>query len=231
MGQKESMGRMYRVQRHFYDLTRKYYLLGRDTALKRLAVQPGQQVLEMGCGTARNIAKMLRQYPEAKFFGLDASEPMLVTARANLDKIKGGSAVKLEHCLAEDLDYRKTFGCEEPFDLILFSYALSMIPTWEAAVETALNNLKPGGRIVVVDFWDQRGLPWLFRKALVNWLALFHVHHRPELLVYFQKMADEGRVEYQLEGLFRRYTYLATLSKPRDALTVPRPAQAACSAG
>jgi S-adenosylmethionine-diacylgycerolhomoserine-N-methlytransferase len=41
----ENMDRMYRMQRYFYDLTRKYYLLGRDRLLTELDVQPGERVL------------------------------------------------------------------------------------------------------------------------------------------------------------------------------------------
>ena len=49
----EDMDRMYRLQRYFYDATRKYYLLGRDRLLNEMDIQPGQHVLEAGCGTAR----------------------------------------------------------------------------------------------------------------------------------------------------------------------------------
>jgi hypothetical protein len=39
-GHGEAMDRMYRFQRHFYDVTRRYYLLGRDQLLDRLAPPP-----------------------------------------------------------------------------------------------------------------------------------------------------------------------------------------------
>ena len=49
------MDRMYRMQRYFYDVTRKYYLLGRDQLLEQMEVRAGEHVLEIGCGTARNL--------------------------------------------------------------------------------------------------------------------------------------------------------------------------------
>ena len=45
------MDKVYRRQRHFYDLTRKYYLLGRDRLVRQLNAKPGERVIEIGCGT------------------------------------------------------------------------------------------------------------------------------------------------------------------------------------
>ena len=77
------MDRMYRRQRHIYDLSRKFYLLGRDEAIARLRPAPGDKVLEIGCGTGRNLVKLAQAYPEARLFGLDVSREMLATAAAS----------------------------------------------------------------------------------------------------------------------------------------------------
>ena len=76
------MDRMYRRQRHIYDLSRKFYLLGRDEAIAGLDAGPGDRVLEIGCGTGRNLVKLARAYPEARLFGLDVSREMLASASA-----------------------------------------------------------------------------------------------------------------------------------------------------
>ena len=49
------MNRMYRRQRHIYDGTRRYYLLGRDRLIADLAPAAGASVLEIGCGTGSNL--------------------------------------------------------------------------------------------------------------------------------------------------------------------------------
>jgi S-adenosylmethionine-diacylgycerolhomoserine-N-methlytransferase len=211
MSQQHAMDRMYRLQRHFYDATRKYYLLGRDTLLKRMNVQPGQRVLEVACGTARNLIKLHYMQPDAELFGLDASSEMLKTAELKLVR-RELDGIHLKECLAEELDYKKTFGIEQPFDAIFFSYGLSMIPTWPAAIEAALANLKPGGKMYIVDFWDQADLPRWFRAMLVRWLDLFHVHFRPELMEHLKKLHEQGRFELEIEPVARRYAYIATLS-------------------
>ena len=75
------MDRVYRRQRHFYDLTRRYYLLGRDRLIENLAPPPDATVLEVGCGTGRNLVCAARRHPQAEFFGVDISREMLATAR------------------------------------------------------------------------------------------------------------------------------------------------------
>ena len=49
------MDAIYRGQRHIYDVTRRYYLLGRDGLIADLDVPAGGTVLEIGCGTGRNL--------------------------------------------------------------------------------------------------------------------------------------------------------------------------------
>ena len=73
----ELMDSIYRTQRHIYDLTRKYYLLGRDRLIRELAPPEDGCVLEVGCGTGRNLIKAARRYPRARFYGIDISEAML----------------------------------------------------------------------------------------------------------------------------------------------------------
>ena len=167
------MDGVYRYQRHFYDLTRKYYLLGRDTLLKSLDVRPGERVLEVACGTARNLKRLNRFKPGLELYGLDASSVMLKSAAEKLRQIVPPKTVILKEIYAEKLDYRETFGLNEPFDAIFISYGLSMIPPWKEAVDAALRNVKPGRALYVVDFWDQGGWPRWFRKLLKQWLKMF----------------------------------------------------------
>ena len=82
------MDAMYRFQRHIYDITRKPYLLGRDRLIRELDVPDGGHVLEIGCGTARNLLAAQQLYPAACFFGLDISAEMLDTASRSLRRGK-----------------------------------------------------------------------------------------------------------------------------------------------
>ena len=82
----EKMDKMYRYQRYIYDLTRKYYLLGRDSLINEMKISEGDNVLEIGCGTGRNLAILARKYPQTNFYGLDASAAMLETAQNKINQ-------------------------------------------------------------------------------------------------------------------------------------------------
>ena len=78
------MDRMYRYQRHIYDASRKFYLLGRDRLIEELGPPEGGHVLEIGCGTGRNLVKAARAYPSIHCYGLDVSAEMLATAERSI---------------------------------------------------------------------------------------------------------------------------------------------------
>jgi S-adenosylmethionine-diacylgycerolhomoserine-N-methlytransferase len=213
MATTEEMDEMYRWTRYVYDFTRKYYLLGRDRLLRDMILQPGDRVLEIGCGTARNLIRVAKQRPDIRCFGLDASTEMLATAAAQVKSRRLEERITLAQGLAEELDYAKTFGLNAPFDAAFFSYSLSMIPTWPQAIDAALANIKRGAALYVVDFWDQAGWPRWFRFVLKRWLDLFHVQHRPELLDYLRQLDEKGQGTLTLKSVAGHYAYLATFRK------------------
>ena len=169
------MDEVYRGQRHIYDLTRKYYLFGRDTLIEGLAARPGMRVLEVACGTGRNLAKVGKAWPGARLFGLDISSEMLKSARAAL-----GAEVRLGEGDACAFEPNALLG-EPAFERIVLSYSLSMIPDWEGALDHAAGQLADGGQLHVVDFGDLQGLPRPFQTLLRGWLARFHVKPRGAL--------------------------------------------------
>lgn len=65
------MDGIYRYQRYIYDATRKYYLLGRDRMLDGLKPPPNGSILEVGCGTGRNLILAAKRYPDAQLYGFD----------------------------------------------------------------------------------------------------------------------------------------------------------------
>lgn len=209
---REAMDRMYRLQRHFYDLTRKYYLFGRDGLIERLAARPGETVCEVGCGTARNLIKMARRYPEVRFFGLDASDEMLKTAEAKVAAAGLGGKIPLAQAFAQTFT-PATFGLEAPFDRVVFSYTLSIIPGPVEALDNALAQLRPGGTLHVVDFGDTAGLPRWFGRFLVWWLEKFHVAHRPEVGAWFARQAAEGSGRLETRTIGGRYAEFFTFVK------------------
>ncbi len=196
------MDRIYRRQRYIYDFTRKYYLFGRDRLIRQLALKPGARVIEVGCGTARNLVKIARRYPGVKLYGLDASSEMLSTAAQSLAQAGLTGEVKLIQAYAEALS-PALFGETAPFDAVVFSYSLSMIPDWKQALRSASASLAPGGTVHIVDFGDLKGLGRPVEWALRTWLALFHVAPREELLTTLE-VASRG----ELVLLSGRYAFV-----------------------
>jgi S-adenosylmethionine-diacylgycerolhomoserine-N-methlytransferase len=209
----EKMDRMYRHQRYFYDLTRKYYLLGRDRLLRReMKIEDGEKVLEIGCGTARNLIMLAKKHGGAHFFGLDASAEMLKTAQRKVASARVEN-ITLKTALADEFSHHKTFDLTEKFDAVFFSYAVSIIPPWKESVENALENLKTGKSLYIVDFYDQKNLPVWFQKTLQNWLRQFHVKYPRELIPFLENLERKGFGKLKVTSLYRRYTLIAEFRK------------------
>ncbi len=207
------MDRMYRYTRHVYDASRKFYLLGRDTLIADLPLAPGERLLEMGCGTARNLIHIARRHPEVVLYGIDVSDEMLKTAADKVAVAGLADRISLAQGDATAFDAATIFGLDAPLDRIVFSYSLSMIDAWPEALEEALRNLKPGGSIHVVDFGEQEGLPAWFRALLARWLSLFHVRFRPEIKAHAEALAAAGRGRASFQSRFRGYAYVLTFEK------------------
>ena len=206
------MDRIYRHQRHFYDLTRRPYLFGRDTLIGQLKARPGERILEIGCGTARNLIKIANTYPGTLLWGIDASAEMLRTAKRAVERANLSTRIVLLHGLAEDA----TALLSKPnpsFDRVIFSYSLSMIADWKAAVTAAQAILSDQGRLHVVDFGDLSGLSRATATLLRIWLQLFHVQPRTELL-HRAEAAIHHQQDCRLKLLFGRYAFVFEASSP-----------------
>ena len=211
--QRERLNNLYRFQRHFYDLTRLFFLFGRDDLLRQMNVLPGERVLEIGCGTGRNLLKLAQLQPEAKIYGLDASDEMLKTAGAKLDAKNQQKAIVLRQGLAEQFDYQTTFNLDQTFDKIFISYSLSMFPNWREAILNALGNLKPDGDFYILDFWDGAGLPGWFVGLRRWWLSLFKVYYRPEFLEFLKELQAQGAGKFTVQAVGTNYAFIAQFKK------------------
>lgn len=205
------MNRMYRWQRFIYDATRRYYLLGRDQLIEQLAPQAGATVLEIGCGTGRNLVQAAQRYPQAKFYGIDISTEMLTTAIASIARGELADTVRVAHGDATNFDPARIFQIAS-FDHIMISYSLSMIPDWQTVLDHAVSRLKPGGRLHIVDFGNQERLPGLARKLLLRWLTLFDVTPRRDLLDVLKALAERHHANLTFRRPFRGYAQSAVLT-------------------
>lgn len=210
---RELMDRVYRHQRHIYDATRKYYLLGRDHLIARLDPPDGGHVLELGCGTGRNLIAAAKAYRQARLYGVDISHQMLSTARRNIAGPGLYGRILLARDDATGVDPTAAFGVQR-FDRVFFSYSLSMISPWRQALAHGADLVAPGGRLSLVDFGQQDGLsPW-FRRLLFAWLREFHVRPAADLADAVETVAAELEAQSTFTRLYRGYACYAEISRP-----------------
>ncbi|MBK8323057.1 MAG: class I SAM-dependent methyltransferase [Betaproteobacteria bacterium] len=144
-GLADRLGAFYGPQAHHYDDFRERLLHGRDELVSLLPVRRGGVIVEMGGGTGRNVERFGPRLARLKSVHVvDLCRPLLEIARQR--------AARLPKLLVHEGD-AGTWRAPEPVDAIYFSYSLTMMPDWRAALDNAIGQLKPGGTLGVVDFY------------------------------------------------------------------------------
>lgn len=210
--QKQAMDETYSFHRHIYDFTRKFYLFGRDRLIRRLAPPPGGTVLEVGCGTARNLIVAAKHWPNARFYGFDISDQMLETAARSVARKGLSGKIALAQGDAGSFDTNALFGLEK-VDRVFMSYTLSMIPPWQDAIERGAACLAPGGSLHIVDFGQYERLPGFLKRLHFKSLNDFHVFPRRELPAVLKRVAEEQGLSMEFTPLYRGYAWSATLTR------------------
>lgn len=208
----ERMDRIYRTQRHVYDLTRRPYLLGRTALVRSLRPPPDGHVLEIACGTAWNLVRAAQHYPDAHLYGLDVSSAMLAIARRSIARHGLERRIHVADADATSFDPLSLFG-RRHFDRIFISYALSMIPDWTGALARASEALAKGGSLHIVDFGQCERLPEVFRRVLLAWLARFSVAPRADLQLAIEHLARTGGFASKAARPYRGYATRAILTR------------------
>jgi S-adenosylmethionine-diacylgycerolhomoserine-N-methlytransferase len=192
--------RYYRAHAKIYDATRWGFLFGRTALVRALALRsrPPGRILEVGCGTGHNLITLCHTFPAAQIVGLDLSADMLTVARKKLGPLAGRVTLLRG-------SYDRPLHPPQPFDVVLFSYALTMMnPGWASAIECAYADGTAGGVVAVVDFHDS---PVSLFKA---WMRLHHVrmdgHLLPRLDSSFRRCTLELRRAYG--GLWRYLLFI-----------------------
>ncbi len=200
------MQRMYSRHGAIYDATRWMTLLGRRRVIEEFALNPGDRILEVGCGTGRNLPPLCRKVgPRGEVVGLDCAPAMLQRARkrmrghANVDLVEG--------------EYGMPGVVEGPFDAIVFSYSLSMIANFEHVLERALRDLRPGGRIAVVDFLDSCLAP--VHRLIESYPVTLGPARRKTLRRLFTEGSDASRRGFL--GLWRYYSWIGSRGEAKKA--------------
>jgi len=168
----------YRHQAGDYDSFRSRLLHGRRKLIESLEFPEGGRWVDMGCGTGHNLEIAGSKASSlAEVHLVDLSPSLLKVAKQRTERM--GAQNTFTH-LADATRFELPSGSA---DVVTFSYSLTMIPDWFAAIENAIDLLKPGGVLGVADFYVSRkhaakdGVQhgWWKRAFWQHWFAMDNV--------------------------------------------------------
>jgi ubiquinone/menaquinone biosynthesis C-methylase UbiE len=157
--------RTYQNWAKVYEWLTPIYLLGNEKRLREetigsLHLQPGQTVLDIGCGTGRNFPLILEKIsPAGRLVGVDYTAAMFARAQERVER-EGWENVELIQADAARINL------ERKFDAALCTLAIGVIPDYRGALDRMIEHVKPGGRLAIGDAkrssgWDGRAFNWL----------------------------------------------------------------------
>jgi len=186
----DRMENFYAGQAKGYDDFRKRLLKGREELHQQISWPEGGVWVDLGGGTSSNLEYLGDRITQlAKVYVVDLSPSLLAMARERM-KDRGW-----EHAEAVEADATTFQPAEGSADVVTFSYSLTMIPDWFAAIDNALAMLKPGGILGVVDFYVSRKHPgeegrkhgYFTRQFWRSWFDGDNVFPSPDHLPYLSR--------------------------------------------
>ena len=130
-----------------------------------------------------------------KVIVLDLCRPLIEVAKQRVETNGWGN---VELVVGDATD--QTLIESESVDVVSFSYSLTMIPDWKAALENAYRCLKPGGHICVADFTVTNDHYYMTRQFWKTVFANDNVHPNEEHIPALQQMFDEKTCSVRAGG-------------------------------
>jgi S-adenosylmethionine-diacylgycerolhomoserine-N-methlytransferase len=187
------MESFYSGQADAYDSFRKRLLKGRQELWSAIESPSDAVWVDMGGGTGANLDYFGDRIEQLKkVYVVDLSPSLLEVAQRRVDERNWNNIQPIE---ADATTFQPP---ESPVDVVTFSYSLTMIPDWFAAIDNAIAMLKPGGLIGVVDFYVSRKHPadgltkhrWFTRNFWPSWFANDNVFPSADHVPYLHKHFD-----------------------------------------
>jgi demethylmenaquinone methyltransferase/2-methoxy-6-polyprenyl-1,4-benzoquinol methylase len=178
----------------------------RKRAVSRLELKPGDHVLEVGCGTGRNLSPLVQAVGAlGQVYGVDLSEGMLAEAR-KLRAKAGWLNVKLIQSDAS------AYQVPAAVAGVIFSLSYAVIPHHREALHHAWQQLLPGGYLVIMDAKLPSNLLGKLLHPFVVWTSKLTVLGNPDIRPWdeLKELADDVEME---EVSFGTY-YICRARKP-----------------
>jgi S-adenosylmethionine-diacylgycerolhomoserine-N-methlytransferase len=180
----------YSGQASDYDNFRKRLLQGREAMYQSIPVPEAGTWVDIGGGTGSNLEYLGDSIKKLKLAYVVDLTPSLLKVADQRIAARGWTNVRTLHADAT----RFMLPENELADVVTFSYSLTMIPDWFAAIDVAHRLLKPGGLIGVVDFyvsrkWSEQSRAqhkWSTRHFWRTWFDADNVFPSPDHVPYLQ---------------------------------------------
>ncbi|HEX8921700.1 MAG TPA: methyltransferase domain-containing protein [Pyrinomonadaceae bacterium] len=178
----------------------------RKRAVSHLELKPGDHVLEVGCGTGRNLAPLVEAVgTEGQVYGVDLSEGMLTEA----GKLRAKAGWRNVTLIRSDAaSYRV------PVEVAgaIFSLSYAVIPHHREALAHAWNQLRPGGYLVIMDAKLPSNILGRLLHPFVVWASRLTVLGNPDIRPWdeLKELANDVEME---EVSFGTY-YICLARKP-----------------
>ncbi len=132
-----------------------------SVVLDRAAVQPGERVLDLACGTGELERRLAASVPDVEGVGMDVAPMMIAQARKKLRDTSAFSFLEGDvHALP--------FG-DASFDVVVSASSFHYFTRPMAVLKEAARVLRPGGRFVLLDwcqdYWTCRLMDVLLRRV------------------------------------------------------------------
>jgi arsenite methyltransferase len=137
---------------------------GTGNPFSMAALQPGEQVLDLGCGTGVDSLIAARQVgPAGKVIAVDMTEAMLAKVRASADDLDLKN-LEVRHGFAEALPV-----ADASIDVVISNGVINLCPDKEVVMKEVFRVLRPGGRIQVADIVVHKEVPQDAKDDMELW--------------------------------------------------------------
>ncbi|KHO49657.1 MAG: ubiquinone/menaquinone biosynthesis methyltransferase [archaeon GW2011_AR9] len=150
---KEELQQLYRRRAKNYDVTANlYYAIGfreqayRIKTVQALELRQGDTVLELCCGTGLNFSLLEAKIgPKGRIIGVDITDAMLEQAQERVKQQRWQNVELIQHDV-------NRYEIPAGIDGALSTFALTLVPEYDAVIEHTYHALRPGGKFALLDF-------------------------------------------------------------------------------
>jgi demethylmenaquinone methyltransferase/2-methoxy-6-polyprenyl-1,4-benzoquinol methylase len=148
----------------------------RKKAINKLKKDRPQHILDVATGTADMALMAYKMLKPAQVTGIDISERMLELGRKKIDKEQLGDKIHLHTGDSETINF-----AENTFDAVMVAFGVRNFENLENGLAEMWRVLKPGGRLIVLEFSKPR------RKAVKSLYNLYMGIVAPQVARWFKQ--------------------------------------------